>query len=132
MSDLLSKDQLRSKPVLPTAYVLCSEWGGRVKVRGLTGEERDAFDTETGVIQKSGRPVTENFRGRFVAWCLCDDNGELLFVTRSAKGRLELESGAAEMIGGKGTVDLQRVYKIAATLNGLGEDDDDGEDDAGN
>ncbi len=45
-----------------------AEWGGWVRVQGLTGAQRDAF--EAGLSQRKGKRVTtsmENIRARLVA-----------------------------------------------------------------
>lgn len=132
MSDLLSRDQLLAKVELPSAFVSTPEWGGRVKVRRHTAEERDAFDAETREIEQAGRSPMVNFRGRFVAWTVCDDEGSLLFVSRDGKGLLKCDPAASVALGAKGSVDLQRVYRASADLNGLGEDDDVTDDLEGN
>lgn len=66
------------------------EWGGDVFIRVMTVGERDSYERlwigkkETGI---------ENFRSEYLARCLCDDKGQLIF-TRGQVAALAGRSGA--------------------------------------
>src|SRR3954454_6933164 len=57
------------------------EWGGSVKVRGMTGAERDAFESHLVTQDKKGRTQTNmrNARARIVVMCTIDDEGKQIF-----------------------------------------------------
>ena len=66
------------------------EWGGDVFIRVMNVGERDSYERlwigkkETGI---------ENFRSEYLARCLCDDKGQLIF-TRGQVAALAGRSGA--------------------------------------
>ncbi len=90
-----------------------AEWGGWVRVQGLTGAQRDAF--EAGLSQRKGKKVTtsmENIRARLVAASAVDEAGRPLFSD---------EDVAA--LGKKSAAGLDRVFSVAMRLSGLSESD---------
>ena len=106
---LLTKEQILAAEDLPTEDVDVPEWGGAVRVRGLTGAERDALEVE--MVSRSGRNVSvniQNFRAKLVARTVIDEKGVLLFSTVDI-GHLGEKSAAA----------LQRVFDVSQRLSGL-------------
>ncbi len=90
-----------------------AEWGGWVRVQGLTGAQRDAF--EAGLSQRKGKKVTtsmENIRARLVAASAVDEAGRSLFS----------EADVAAL-GKKSAAGLDRVFSVAMRLSGLSESD---------
>lgn len=85
--------------------VYVREWGGVVYVREMSGAERDAFE-RAGLV--NGAPSLENFRARLAVATVCDAAGRLLFEARQAP-ELGRASGRA----------LQRIFEVAAPLNGI-------------
>lgn len=91
------------------------EWGGAVRVRGLTGRERDQFEESIlGTRDKKGnsRLQLKNTRARLVAMAVVDENGQRLF-NRSDINKL----------GKKSSVALNRIYEVALRLSGISEED---------
>lgn len=89
--------------------VAVPEWGGVVRVRGLTGRERDAF--EAAVASAKGKDVRlnlQNVRARLVALSVVDGDGARLFDER--------DIGA---LGEKSAQALERVFLAAMRLSGL-------------
>ena len=110
---LLSKDQIIAVSDVIFETVEVSEWGGSVRVRGLTGTERDAF--EDSVLQGKGknRDINlTNFRAKLVARSMVDEEGNRLFSDQEA-GLLGKKSAAA----------LQRVFDVAKRLSGMSDED---------
>lgn len=110
---LLNRDAILQAQDLPTEDVEVPEWGGAVRVRGLTGAERDAF--EQSVVEqrgKSTRANLKNIRAKLVAMTVVDENGERLFS----------DSDAA-ILGKKSAAALNRVFEVAQRLNGMTPDD---------
>ena len=55
---LLNKEQIRQAADIQTQDIEVPEWGGTVRLKSLTGAERDRF--EAGVVQGQGRNTTVN------------------------------------------------------------------------
>lgn len=89
------------------------EWGGEVYVRGMTGAERDSF--ESSIIQMRGRDANVNFRNiraKLASLTICDENGKRLFTDDDVNA-----------LAKKSAVALQRVFTVAQRLSGIGEAD---------
>lgn len=100
-----------------TELVNVAEWGGSVRVRVMTGTERDAYEAEivgnrTG---KDRRLNLTNMRARFVARCLVDDDGAPLYDYRNPKD--------IDDLGGMDAAGLDVVFKAAQAVNGLTDSD---------
>jgi hypothetical protein len=109
---LLGRDQILTAQDLPTVDVDVPEWGGTVRVRMMTGGERDAF--EAGTITRHGKKIEQNLvniRARLVALCVVDEKGQRLFS----------EADAAAL-GQKSAAALNRVFNAAQQLNALTEE----------
>lgn len=113
---LLSRDQIDTADDLPFEDVPVPEWGGSVRLRTLTGAERDAF--ESSVVSQSGsnRKVNlKNVRARLVSLCLVDEEGN----------RLYSDADVAKL-GKKSAKVLDRLFDKAQRLSGLTDDDVEG------
>jgi len=99
----------------PSEQVALPEIGITVTVRGMTGDERDAFEASLIVGKGKKRDVNlKNMRARLVAFCCVDDDGQRVFTDEEA-ARL-----------GKTRADLlDRLFTPAQKLSGIGEDDAD-------
>jgi hypothetical protein len=89
------------------------EWGGAVRIRGLSGSERDAY--EQSLLREKGGNQTLNFRNaraKLVALCAVDAEGNRLFTDEHV---LEL--------GRKSALAVERVYRVARDLAGLTNED---------
>jgi len=110
---MLSRSDILAFSDLPTEDVAVPEWSGSVRVRTLSGAERDAF--EAASLQARGKDRTvnlANLRARLCVLCLVDEQGARLFSDLDA-----------EALGRKSAKALARVYDVAARLNGLTEAD---------
>lgn len=120
---LLSKADILGADDIPHEDVAVPEWGGTVRVRGLTGGQRSLI--EATMIAAKGQEVsvrTEAFktlRERLVAACLVDESGKRLFSDKEVTALAE-KSGKV----------LGRLFEIAQRLSGM--DDDAVEEMAGN
>jgi hypothetical protein len=110
---LLGKESILAVQDVASEIVEVPEWGGSVRVRGLTGAERDAFEGE--VIQRNGRDVTtntRNMRARLVVMSVIDEEGKRLF------GFPDIEA-----LGAKSARALDRIFGVAMRLSGLRDED---------
>lgn len=74
---ILTKDQILAARDEVVVTVPVPEWGGDVCIRAMSVGERDRYENE--FIRNKDRGV-ENFRTKFLAACLCDENGKRLFT----------------------------------------------------
>ena len=116
---LLSRAQIVAAKDLKHEDVEVPEWGGTVRLRELTGEERDRFEAAninivTELVDGKEKTVlkrnTENLRARLVAMCMIDGDGNRFF------GDDEIAD-----LGRKGAQALQKLFLAAQRLNGIGE-----------
>lgn len=115
MKTLLSKAAILACEDLPTTDVDVPEWGGTVRVKGMTGAQRDAFEDSlfVDVPSADGKTIarkqdTKNIRAKLVAASLVDADGAALF-TQSEIDTLAQKSARA----------LSRVFEAAQRLNGM-------------
>lgn len=111
---LLSREQILDAPDRKTEDVDVPEWGGTVRVRSLSGAERDAY--EAGIVQLRGdgsRKITlANARARLVALTVCDEGGNRLFSEADVTA-----------LGEKSAAALERVFDVARRLSRLSDED---------
>jgi len=109
MSLLTKKDILEAKD-FKEETVNVPEWGGEVKLRGLTASERDAF--EHALFEQADSPGMKVVRSSLCARCIIDEKGKRLFTDADIKA-----------LGEKSAIALNRVFKVAQKLSGLREED---------
>ena len=109
MSKLLTRDQILQADDIRKEVVHVPEWGGDVMVYGLSGRERDQF--ESGALDLStGKAVMElvNLRARLCALAIRDENGQHLF-----------SEDDIDLLGKKSASALQRVFETAQRLSAM-------------
>lgn len=114
MENFLSKDQIIEAKDIETEIVPVPEWGGKVTVKMMTGEERDAF--EESIVRRRGNEVEQNlsnFRAKLCACTMVNVNGKLLFPNTADVKALSQKSAKA----------LDRVFAVAQRINGIGQQD---------
>ena len=84
------------------------EWGGTVRIRCMTGFERDRFESKVSSASNKTGGFLPNMRATLCAICLCNDAGERLFSDIEAVD-LGKRSGSA----------LDRVFARAMAINGM-------------
>jgi len=85
--------------------------GRPVRIRALSGTERDAWDAGMVVMGSQGnvqRVRLEDKRARLLVMALVDEDGQRLFDDRDVKA-----------LGAKNGTVLDRLYAIASDLSGL-------------
>lgn len=105
---LLSREQILGAQDLTHEDVKVPEWGGTVRVRTMTGEERDAYET---AIYGGEKVDVKNVRAKLLAIVICDEKGERMFTE---------EDVAA--LGKKSVRALQRIFLVAQKLNAISEE----------
>lgn len=109
---LLSRDDILKVDDRKYEEVAVPEWGGTVRVRSLTGRERDQFESSL-VDKKTGQASRlANARARLVAMTLVDEDGNRMFSTDDVSA-----------LGTKSAAALERVFTAARRLCGMTDDD---------
>lgn len=103
---LLTADQILTADDLDTKDVEVSEWGGSVRVRGLSGRERDRF--EASLRDDRGETDTDNIRAKLVGRAVIDETGSRVF-TDAQINALGEKSGAV----------LDRLFDEIRDLSGM-------------
>lgn len=117
---ILGKDAILAADDLTFENVEVKPWGGTVRVKGLTGVERDDWeksriDQKAKVKAGEARPQNlDNFRTSLVVRTVVDQEGRLLF---SDKDIIPL--------GKKSAIAITKVFDVAMKLSGLTDEDAD-------
>lgn len=85
------------------------EWGGTVRVRGLTARERDQFEFAVALARKDATQA--NVRASFVGRAIVD-----------ADGRRVLTDGQIGQLAAKSATAVDRVMDVVRELSGMGDD----------
>lgn len=110
---LLSADQILAADDRKYEVVPVPEWGGEVRLRSMSGSERDAYeDSLTNQVGNKQVVNARNARAKLVALCAVDENGKLLFG-----------KDTVIKLGTKNSGALQRLFDVACRMNGFTEDD---------
>lgn len=114
MGKLLGRDDILNADDFKYEDVEVPEWGGTVRVKALTGTERDAYEESIMRRQKDGQyiPNLANARAKLVVAAMVDEEGKNLFTLNDVL-----------KLGTKSSVALQRVFSKAQELAGLSADD---------
>ncbi|WP_116248171.1 hypothetical protein [Nocardiopsis sp. FIRDI 009] len=109
-TEFLGRDAILGADDLAYATVDVPEWGGTVRIRALTGTERDRFEAE--IAGNTKRLKLDNVRAKFVAKCIVDAEGNTVFSTSDVAA-----------LGQKNAAVLNRVFEACQRLSGLTDDD---------
>ncbi|KAB8167061.1 hypothetical protein FH609_011710 [Streptomyces sp. 3MP-14] len=111
---LLTKDQITAAADLAHEDVPVPEWGGTVRVRALTGQERDAWEASMLRLGPNGSVQARSTKGvrvGLVARCVVDEAGERLFTDKDM-ATLNEKSAAV----------IERLAAVARRLSGIGKE----------
>lgn len=95
----LSKDQIVEAADLTTEDVLVPEWGGTVRVKAMTGAQRDRFEAAM-------RESSKDYRSKLAATTIVDEHGKRMFT----------DAEIAEL-GKKSSSALSRITVVALRLS---------------
>jgi hypothetical protein len=110
---LLTRKQILEAQDIQTKTVEVPEWGGSVKVQGMTGVDRDAFEAE--IIKQKGKDFSvnmQNIRAKLVAVSLVNGDGKRIFNDKDVTA-----------LGKKSAAALDRVFSVAQELSGISTED---------
>ena len=109
MSKILSKADILGCSDLRFETVAVPEWGGSVRVRTLSGAERDAFEATLMKILNGKRvPDMDNLRAKLLAATVVDEEDKPIF-------------GVPDLValGRKSAVAIDRIFAVAQRLNAM-------------
>ncbi len=106
----LTRQQILEREDIATVDVEVPEWGGTVRVKAMTGAQRDRLEASTRTAK--GKPDRTHFFARMVAWCCVDEDGQRIF---SEPDVLELSK--------KSSAALMRVAVTVQKLSAIDPDD---------
>jgi len=114
---LLGREDILNAVDVKTETVNCPEWGGAVKVRGLTAGERDKWENSLYTTKQHGNKFEvvaqkDNVRAKFISVSVIDDKGELLFSV-----------GDIEALSKKSAAPIDRIFAVAQRLSGMSNED---------
>jgi len=107
----LTRDQILATHDLPSVVVNVPEWGGEMTLKTLTGEERDRWQNDWIEWRKEQGAVC--FEAFLIVAVACDPDNKPIFQ-RSDVRTLNAKSSAV----------ISRLYRIAARMNGIGQEGD--------
>ena len=113
MTEFLTREQIMAAPELTVEVVEVPEWGGAVRVKALSGAERDRY--EASLTRLKGKRLEfrlANVRARLAALAIVDEAGKPVF------GEADVAA-----LGRKSAKALDRVFAVAMQLAGLREED---------
>ncbi|MGH7341913.1 MAG: hypothetical protein ACREKH_15590 [Candidatus Rokuibacteriota bacterium] len=88
------------------------EWGVKLRVRGLSGTERDAYEAKAVALKQGGQDIElrlANFRSRLLVKCLFDpETDERIF-----------EDNEVNALGGKAGNVIDRLFDVAQAMSGM-------------
>lgn len=109
MGDLLSRDDILSADDIDFEDVAVPEWGGTVRVRGLSSAERDEYELDITRIRGTAVEMRlQNARAKLVARSCIDTEGNRLFTDADVT-----------KLGEKSAAALNRVFAVARRLSAL-------------
>lgn len=111
--NLLNRDDILNVADMSSEVVEVPEWGGAVRVKSLTGAERDRF--EASIIERAGKKTKMNManvRARLVALTVVDEDHKRLF-----------RFADVEALGQKSASALDRIFDVAMRLSGMRDED---------
>ena len=110
---ILSRDAILAAEDRTFEEVACPEWGGSVRIRSITGTQRDTY--EQSLIQQRGNSRQMNLRNaraKLIVMCAVDAEGRPLFTEDDIRA-----------LGRKNAKPLERLFDACRKLAGLSEDD---------
>jgi hypothetical protein len=109
---LLTREQILAARDVAARELDIPEWGGRIRLRAMTGVDRDEYMTALAAAQKAGEEGQRWHRlmALLVVLCAVDADGNRIF-----------ERDDAESLAAKSAAVLERISGEIQAINALGE-----------
>ena len=112
---LLTKDQINNADDRKWEDVDVPEWGGEVRILGMSGTERNAYQSSLVLIGSNGKPQRVNLQdqtAKLLAKSIVGEDFERLYTDAEVKD-----------LGKKNGAVLERLSTVASRLSGLRKED---------
>jgi hypothetical protein len=110
---LLTRDQILEVEDRQYDTIECPEWGGDVRLRSITGTQRDAY--EQSLMQSNGADRKMNLRNarvKLIVLCAVDEAGRSLFSGEDVSA-----------LGRKNAAPIDRLFDACRKLAGMSPED---------
>jgi hypothetical protein len=109
---LLTKDQILQADDTEYRDVEVPEWGGSVRLKAITGADRDQYEMSMARARDKGNLDKANFRAVLLSRAICDELLKPIFQPRDIYE-----------LGKKNARVLDKLFDVAAELAGIREAD---------
>lgn len=109
----LSREQILEAEDREFGTVPCPEWGGEVRLRSITGTQRDSY--EQSLMQSNGADRKMNLRNarvKLIVLCAVDETGRPLFTAEDVA-----------QLGRKNAAPIDRLFDACRRLAGMSPED---------
>ncbi len=116
--EYLTKEQILKADDIQFRDVEVPEWGGSVRIKCMTGSERDSYEASLYEFKpgKDGQGAVklnrDDMRAKLLARVIVNEKGERLFSDPEVK-----------RLGEKSAQALDRLFAVAQELNGLSKEE---------
>jgi hypothetical protein len=110
---LLGREEILAADDRKYETVECPEWGGEVRLKSISGTQRDAY--EQSLIQSNGNDRKMNLRNarvKLIVLCAVDAEGRSLFSAEDVSA-----------LGRRNAAPIDRLFDTCKRLAGMGDDD---------
>ena len=110
---LLTREQIDQADDTVYEDVPVPEWGGEVRVVGMSGTDRNAYQSSLVRFGPNGKPTgvnMDNRDARLLARCIVGEDGKPLYTLKEV-----------DVLGARSGAVLERLAVVARRLSGIGE-----------
>jgi len=110
---LLGREEILAADDRKYETVECPEWGGEVRLKSISGTQRDAY--EQSLIQTNGNDRKMNLRNarvKLIVLCAVDAEGRALFSAEDVSA-----------LGRRNAAPIDRLFDACKKLAGMGDED---------
>lgn len=109
----LTRDQILESDDRKYETVECPEWGGDVRLRSITGTQRDRYEQSLMASNGPDRKMNlTNARVKLVVLCAVDEDGRGLFTGEDVNA-----------LGRKNAAPIDRLFDACRKLSGMSSED---------
>ncbi len=109
----LTRDQILEAEDRSFETVQCPEWGGDVRLRSITGTQRDRYEQSLMSTNGADRKMNlTNARVKLIVLCAVDESGRALFTSEDLNA-----------LGRKNAAPIDRLFDVCRKLSGMSTED---------
>lgn len=106
---VLKRDDILKADDIKYQDVECPEWNGTVRIKVMSGTERDSYESSVYEVKDGGvKFKRDDVRSKLLSKCIVDDDGKRIFTDSDIKE-----------LGKKSSLVLDRLFDVAQIINGL-------------